>query len=130
VATCAQAALGQSLPVLNDSPLPAAPETLGAGILWQMLASVVVVLALGVIALWMVRKVLPRMGRPVGKAKTVRVLETTAVGPRRSVHLLQVGGKKILIGDSPSGVVMLAEVTGAYGDDDQAEDSQNPERAT
>jgi flagellar protein FliO/FliZ len=118
-------ALAQSLPVLND-PLPAAPSS--TGILWQTLSSVLVILVLGAVGMVAVKRFLPRLGRPFGGGRTVRVLETVPLGPRRSVHLLQVGGRKILVGDSQNNISMLADITDAYVPGSGGAECHSPEQ--
>jgi flagellar biogenesis protein FliO len=126
LAVMARAASAQSLPVMDDkSPLPAPPDGNTTGVIWQMLALAVIILVLGGLALLVVRRLLPRMGRPVGKAKSIRLLETTHLGQRKAVHLLQVGTKRILVGDSPTSLTLLSEVTNAF-DQELANQSTPP----
>ncbi len=81
-------------------------------LLWHMLAATLIVLVLGTLAILVVKKVLPRIKRSSGKQ--ISVLETTFLGPRKAVHLLQVGSRKLLLASSPDGVVRLDDVTGAF----------------
>jgi flagellar biogenesis protein FliO len=80
--------------------------------MWRMVASILVVIALGVLAFVVVKRLLPRIKRVSGKR--VSVLETTYIGPRKAVHLVQVGSRKLLLASSSDRVVKLDDVTGAF----------------
>ncbi len=82
------------------------------GIAWQMLAATLVILFVGVVAIVVVKKLLPRLAKSRGKR--ISVLETAYLGPHKSVHLLQVGDRKVLVGSSRDGVVRLGDVTDAF----------------
>lgn len=82
------------------------------GLMWQMLSTGLVILALGGLALFAMKKILPKISRATGKR--ISVLETAYLGPRKAVHLIQVGARKLLVASSPEGVVMLDDMTGAF----------------
>jgi len=92
-------------------PADQAPGSL----VWQMLATTLVILVLGGLAIFLVKRVLPKIARTTGRR--ISVLETAYLGPRRAVHLLQVGSRKLLVASSPEGVRKLDDVTGAFGAD-------------
>jgi hypothetical protein len=77
--------------------------------LLTMLAAVIVILVLGGLGLFLVKRVLPRIGRPTGK--NVSILESVYLGPRKAVHLLQADGRRFLVGCSRDEISMLAELT-------------------
>lgn len=111
-------------PLLLDQTgkTPGLPDT--SKLLWQMLAYVLVILLLGGVAIFVFKRVLPRIRRVAGKR--VCVVETTYLGPRQTVQLLQVGNKKFLLGGTRERISMLAEVTGAFpeqADEPLADDS-------
>lgn len=85
------------------------------GIVWQMLAATLVVLFVGVVAILVIKKLLPRLAKSSGRR--ISVLETAYLGPHKSVHLLQVGARKVLVGSSRDGVVELGDVTDAFAAD-------------
>jgi len=91
----------------------------GAGdttaLMWQMLATTVVVLAIGVAAIYVTKRLLPRIRGAA--SKRISVLETAYLGQRKAVHLLQVGSRKLLVASSPEGVVKLDDMTGAFADE-------------
>ena len=82
------------------------------GLMWQMLAATLVVLVVGGLALFVVKKLLPRIR--YASHKRISVLETAYLGSRKAVHLLQVGSVKLLVASSPEGVVRLDDVTRAF----------------
>ena len=92
------------------------PEALdGAGsYTWKMLASLLVVVVLGVVAAFALKRLKPRLG---GTGRKLSVLETLHLSPRNAVHLLQVGAKKILVASFKDGVAMLDDVTAALSSD-------------
>jgi flagellar biogenesis protein FliO len=85
------------------------------GMLWQLLAAAIVLLVVGAACIFAVRRLLPKLRRATGKR--VAVLETTYLGPRKTVHLLQVGQRRLLVAAGPEGVVKLDDVTEAFGED-------------
>jgi flagellar biogenesis protein FliO len=92
---------------------PGGGET--TGIAWQMLAATLVILFIGVVAIVVVKKLLPRLAKSRGRR--ISVLETAYLGPHKSVHLLQVGDRKVLVGSSRDSVVKLGDVTAAFAGD-------------
>lgn len=79
--------------------------------LWHMMASVLVLAVLALVAWVVFKKVLPRVSRAGGR--NVSVLETSYIGPRKAVHLLRVGQKRLLVASSRDDVSLLADVTEA-----------------
>jgi len=90
-----------------------------SGLMYRMLAYTLIILVLGVIALLVVKKVLPRITASAGKR--ISVLETAYLGPRKTLHLLQVGSQRFLVAGSRDRITLLGEVTGAFADEDEAE---------
>jgi len=82
------------------------------GLMWQMLSAALVVLVIGALALFVVKKLLPRIRYT--SHRRISVLETAYLGSRKAVHLLQVGSIKLLVASSPEGVVRLDDVTFAF----------------
>ena len=85
------------------------------GMMWQMLASVLGILVIGVLAILVIKKLLPRLAKSSGKR--ISVLETAHLGPNKHIHLLQVGLRKVLVASSRDGVVKLGDVTDAFAAD-------------
>jgi flagellar biosynthetic protein FliO len=89
--------------------------SLGNGELFlKMMLSIVLVIGLGGAALYLSRKVLPRVANAPGKE--IHVLETACLGPRKALHLVEVGGQRLLIASTNDNVTMLAHVTDAWLD--------------
>jgi len=88
---------------------------LGNGELFlKMMLSVVLVIALGAAALYVSKKVLPRVAHAPGKE--IHVLETAYLGPRKALHLVEVGSQRLLIASTNDNVTMLAHVNEAWLD--------------
>jgi flagellar biogenesis protein FliO len=100
-------------------PLVTKPEGSTAGMTWALLASLLVVLVLGALVFVVFKRLLPRLGVKVGRR--IRVLETSYLGSRKAVHLLQVGSQRFLIGSTRDRITMLSEVTLAFLEDEQAD---------
>lgn len=115
--------------LLDRDDEPPAPLDM-TKLLWQMLAYVLVILALGGAIILLVKRVLPKL-RAV-RGKSISVVETIHLGPRQSVHLLQVGRQKLLIAGTREQISMLAEVTEAFpeGTDEPAGPASGKEAAT
>ncbi len=77
----------------------------------KMLLMVLVVVGLGVAAMYLTRKYGVRMSRSTGKE--IQFMETAYLGPRKMVHLVKVGMKRLLIGSTNENMTTLADVTDA-----------------
>jgi flagellar biogenesis protein FliO len=81
--------------------------------LWQTLAYLVVLALLGGLAVFALRRLSPRL-KSAGGGRGLAIAETVHIGPRKTVHVLQVGSRRILIASSRDEIAMLADVTDAY----------------
>ena len=88
---------------------------------FRMMLATALVIVLAVVALYLSRKVLPKMARV--SAKEIRVLETTYLGPRKALHLVQVGPHRFLIGSTNENISSLAQLA---VDKQQAIDNRQP----
>ncbi len=77
----------------------------------KIMLSILLVVALGAAAIYVSRKVLPKITNLPGKQ--IHVLETTHLGPRKAVHLVKIGDQQLLIGSTNESITRLADVTGA-----------------
>jgi flagellar biosynthetic protein FliO len=75
---------------------------------YRMILAILLVVALGVAAIYVSRRLLPKITTLAGKE--IRIVETVHLGQRRAVHLIEVGGKRILIGSTNEAITRLAEV--------------------
>lgn len=104
---------------LEDRPedLPAGPASVKKAeseLFYKMLLSVVLVIALGGALIYVSKKVLPRFTNPPGKQ--IQIIETTHIAPRKGLHLVQVGIRRLLIASTNEQITMLADVTETAGD--------------
>ncbi len=75
----------------------------------RAMLAVLFVAVLGVAAMYVSKRFLPRITRLPGKE--IRIVETVHIGPRRAVHLIEIGDRRILIGSTNENVTKLADVT-------------------
>ncbi|MHC4361655.1 MAG: flagellar biosynthetic protein FliO [Planctomycetota bacterium] len=75
---------------------------------------VLLVLGLGVGAIYVSKRLLPRITNL--PSKKVRIIETVHLGPRKAVHLLKIGNQGLLVGSTNESITMLANVTGALSE--------------
>ncbi len=81
---------------------------------YKMMLSVLLVVALGAAAIYVSRKLLPRITNLPGKE--IRIVETVHIGPRKTVQLLKIGNQWLLIGSTGENITKLADVTNALAD--------------
>ncbi len=79
--------------------------------LWRMLASVLIIAILGAAAYFGIRRLGPRF-RLVPKRK-IHLIETLPLGARKSLHLVEVDGQRLLLGASRENVAILTELAAA-----------------
>jgi flagellar biosynthetic protein FliO len=72
----------------------------------KTIGSLVLVIGLGLVAAYVLRRIGPRLCQIPGKQ--IRVVETTALGPKKALHVVEVGPQRFLIGSTPDQVTMLA----------------------
>jgi flagellar biosynthetic protein FliO len=115
----------------NDSSIPPAPEPIqtnnsdlqpqtgppsqqygipgGREFFYKMLLSISLVVALSFAAIYVSKKLLPKLANHQGKQ--IRVIETTYIAPRKGIHLIQIGSRRLLVASTNENVTMLADVT-------------------
>jgi flagellar biogenesis protein FliO len=81
-------------------------------ILTKLLLSVLAVGVLGAAAIYVSKKVLPKIGNLPGKR--IHIIETVHLGPRKALHLVEVGNQQLLIGSTGEGITKLADVSFAF----------------
>ncbi len=81
---------------------------------YRTMVAVVFVIVLGAAAIYVSRKLLPKIAGLPGKE--IRVVETVHLGPRKAVHLLQIGHRRILVGSTNENITKLADLTEGFGD--------------
>ena len=78
---------------------------------FKMMAAVLLVIILGVAAIYISKKLLPRITNLPGKE--IRIIETVHLGPHKAVHLLKIANQWLLIGSTSESITKLADVTEA-----------------
>jgi len=102
----------------NDSNFPVGPADSPSSteLFFKMMLSVLLVVVLGVAAIYISKKFGARITNLSGK--DIRILETVHLGPRKTVHLLKIGNRRLLIGSTAESITKLADVTGALSEMD------------
>lgn len=80
----------------------------------KMILAVLLVIVLGAAAIYISKKLLPKLANLPGKE--IRIIETVYLGPRKAVHLLKIGNQWLLIGSTNENITQLADVTDALAD--------------
>jgi flagellar biosynthetic protein FliO len=75
---------------------------------FRAILAVLFVLALFVTAIYVSKKLLPKITNLPGKE--IRIIETVHLGPRKAVHLLEIDNRRFLIGSTNENVSKLADL--------------------
>lgn len=113
---------GGGLPTLSDSDRP--------NVLGRMLAYAVVILVLGTAAVFVTKRYLPRVRSASGRG--IRMVNSVYLGPRKQVHVLQVGSQRFLVASCRDNVSLVSELSGSFADvydKTAAMDASQPEQA-
>ena len=86
----------------------------GRELFFRTMFMVVLVAVLGVAAIYVSKKLLPRITNLPGKE--IQIAETVHLGPRKTLHLLRIGNQWLLIGSTNDNITKLADVTDALAD--------------
>jgi flagellar biosynthetic protein FliO len=76
---------------------------------FNLMLSVLFLVVLGVAAIYVSKRFLPKITKLSGKE--IRIAETVHLGPRKAVHLLEVGERRFLIGITNESITRLADLT-------------------
>lgn len=107
---------GGSGSLFDPNDLAGSGDGGGGDFFLRMMLMIFLVIVLGVAAIYLSRKVLPRFTQLSGKR--VRVVETVHLGPRKALHLLKIGNRQLLIGSTNENIIRLADVTDALSEAD------------
>jgi len=88
------------------------------GLLGHSVAAVLIILVLGAAAVFVVKRLLPRLG--ISQGRRISVLETVYLGPRKSLHMVQVGDRTLLVSGTRERLALLADVTDAVPPEESA----------
>jgi len=80
---------------------------LAFGVLWKLILVAVLV----VVAVWILRRTLKIGGIPVSTPGAVKVLAVTHLDARRTVYLLEVGERILIVGAGGESMSLLADIT-------------------
>ena len=106
----------------KPTPLPTMSDSSGP---WgQMVAAVIVILVLGGVSLLVIKKFIPRLA--VSTGKTISVVESIYLGPRLTVHLVDVAGQRFLLSSTRDRISMLAEVAPPAGEGVEGQGDTSP----
>jgi flagellar biogenesis protein FliO len=87
------------------------------GKLLQQFAMMLLFVAMIGVGAWFLLKKMPgRLG--TCRSKHITVTETAGLGPRKQLHIVQVGSKQFLIASTVENIRLLCDVTGELGDTD------------
>ncbi len=86
----------------------------GDGMGYDLVRAILLVAVLGAAAIYVSKKLLPKITNLPGKE--VRVVETVYLGPRKAVHVLEVGSRRFLVGSTNENITQLADITGDLTD--------------
>ena len=75
---------------------------------FKMMVSLLFLVALGAAAIYISRRFLPKITNLSGKE--IRIVETVHLGPRKAVHLLEIGNRRLLIGSTNENITRLADL--------------------
>ncbi len=76
---------------------------------FKFMVSVLFLVALGAGGIYVSKKYLPKITNLSGKE--IRIAETVHLGPRKAVHLLEIGDRRFLIGSTNENITRLADLT-------------------
>lgn len=95
----------------KDSNLPIKPidNFSSRELFFKMMFSVLLVAVLGITAIYISKNFLPKITNRPGKK--IHIIETLSLGPRKTVHLLEIEGRKILIASTNENITKLADIT-------------------
>lgn len=97
----------------NDSPPNSTvwpdDNPVAGGLFFRMILMVLLVVILGVAAIYLSKTLLPRFTRL--SDKRIQVCGTAHLGPRKAIHLIKIGKQTLLIGCTNENITKLADVT-------------------
>lgn len=86
----------------------------GKGLFARMMLCIVLVAGLGVGMVYVSKRLLPKVASSLGKE--IHIRETAYLGPRKALHLVEVGNHRLLIGSTNDSITALADVTDMWLD--------------
>ena len=93
----------------NDTGFTGSSFFDGTELFYKTMLAVVLVAILGGAAIFMTKRFLPKIANLQGRE--IRIIETVHLGPRKSVHLIEIGPRRLLIGSTNENIRKLADLT-------------------
>jgi flagellar biogenesis protein FliO len=87
----------------------------------MLLGYLAVIAILVAAAVFFAKRVFPRMGVMKSAGREIEVVEAAHLAPRRTVFLLRVGSRKLLVGSAREALTNLGDVTDALQEQGQTE---------
>ncbi len=114
------ALIGSSLPAFAAGQVGDKAPDMGGSAL-RALGALLLVLVLILAIAWLAKRYLRFLPLPhsPGKGERIQVLAARSLGPKRSVHLLEVEGRRLLIGSSDGSVNLLKDFPGTREKNEQ-----------
>jgi flagellar biogenesis protein FliO len=98
-------------PFLEDYEEPKRTELPLGSVLLDLFTKLIVVLGIGYVSLLALRKWMGKSGTlPPAPGRLINVLESTSLGTNRSIHLVQVGPKIILLSSSHEQITVISDI--------------------
>ena len=79
---------------------------------FRFMVSVLFLVVLGAGGIYISKRFLPKITNLSGKE--IRIVETVHLGPRKAVHLLEIGERRFLIGSTNENITRLADLTSVF----------------
>ena len=92
-----------------DSNSSYLPDLDSSELFYRAMLAVIIVIVLGISAIYATKKLLPKIANASGKE--IHIVETVHLGPRKSVHLIEIGKQRFLIGSTNEKISKLADLT-------------------
>lgn len=86
-----------------------------SGLIGRVTLAMGVVVGLMVAAVWAAKRWMPQVAR-AGARQSIEILTQRVIGPRRSLILVRVRGRTLLLGATPQSIQMLTEFEPEAGD--------------
>ena len=81
-------------------------------LVYRFVVSILFLIALGVGGIYVSKRFLPKITNMTDKE--IRIVETVHLGPRKALHLLEIGDRRFLIGSTNENITRLADLTSAF----------------
>jgi flagellar biogenesis protein FliO len=86
------------------------------GLFLRMMSMVMIVAALGVAIIYVQKKLMPKFSNL--PAKKIKIVETVHLGRNKTLHLLKIGNRQLLVGSTSENITALSDLTDALAETD------------